>query len=43
MVYLAGAIAVLAFANLIYSIIIDIKEGGKKLKAFNELIEAKTK
>lgn len=43
MIYLTGAIAVLSFANLIYSIIIDIKEGGKKLKAFNELIEAKTK
>jgi uncharacterized protein YoxC len=35
MVYIAGAIIIIAVANLIYSLVIDIKEGGKKLKAFN--------
>ncbi len=35
MAYLIGAIAIIAVANFLYSLIIDIKEGGKKLKAFN--------
>lgn len=43
MIYIVGGIMVIAVANLLYSLIIDIKEGGKKLKAFNELVEAKNK
>lgn len=41
MVYIIGAMVVISVANLIYSVVIDIKEYGKKLKAFNELVEAK--
>lgn len=43
MVYIVGAMVVISVANLIYSLVTDIKEYGKKLKAFNELVEAKEK
>jgi hypothetical protein len=38
MIYLMGGIMIISVINFIYSLVVDIQEGGKKLKAFNELV-----